>query len=66
MPEIRCANKKFGVVTEDATGILEALCNSRFCGASKTTVIRHRWDLSKPTHGAPLLPYETTEFKRPK
>jgi len=46
--ELKCAgNKLYGlVVDDDATGILEVRCTSRFCGKASDVVVLHRFNLS--------------------
>lgn len=42
MNDFRCPNKLVGRAADDFT--LEVKCDSRWCGASKTTVVMHYFD----------------------
>jgi hypothetical protein len=42
--ELRCETKLHGILIEP--GIIEVGCSSKFCGAGKGVVVRHRLDLS--------------------
>jgi hypothetical protein len=55
--DLRCENKLHGIVIED--GVLEVGCDSRFCGAGKGVVVRHRFDMNT----GELL--HTQRFKQP-
>lgn len=45
--ELRCPSKKHGeVLTDEASGILEVSCNSRFCGSRAGVTVRHQFDLT--------------------
>jgi hypothetical protein len=66
MPEIRCANKFFGEVSENSRGIYEAVCQSRFCKTGTNEVVLHRWDLEKLNADGTIKLIETKRFKRPK
>lgn len=43
---LRCPSKKHAeLVSEDAVGVIEVKCSSRFCGARRGRVILHQFDL---------------------
>jgi hypothetical protein len=66
VPEVRCASKKFGEVTNKSQGILEAVCTSRFCKTRPDEVVLHRWDLEQLNVNGSIKMIETKRFKRPK
>ncbi|ACI12443.1 gp27 [Mycobacterium phage Konstantine] len=65
MADIRCSNKKHGELTEQGSGILEIICNSRFCKESPNEVVRHRWNLGKKNPDGTIKLIETRRFKDP-
>ena len=65
MPEIRCANKKFGEVNSEAKGIFEATCNAGYCRRDSNAIVLHRWNLEKVNEDGTITPIETKRFKRP-
>jgi hypothetical protein len=65
VPEIRCSSKKFGEVTSESKGILEAVCTSRFCKIRPDEVVLHRWDLQQLNVNGSINLIETKRFKRP-
>jgi hypothetical protein len=56
MTDLRCPSKLHGIVEDD---VVEVACTSRFCGARKGVVVRHRFN----TETGELL--ETLHFKDP-
>lgn len=43
--ELRCPNRKFGVVTDATNGSFEVACRSRECGKRPGVVVLHTFDL---------------------
>ena len=57
MQDLRCEHKKHGVLLSN--GVAEVKCSSRFCGATRETVVFHYFSVET---GEML---ETKKFKNP-
>jgi hypothetical protein len=45
--ELRCpANVLFGIISDDANGMLEVKCRGKWCGHKSGVVVLHKFDLS--------------------
>lgn len=55
-PELRCPSKLHGVVKDR---LIEVKCNSKFCGADRSTIVLHYFD---PETGELA---ETAKYKNP-
>jgi len=63
--EIRCDSRKFGEVSEDATGELRIFCNSQFCKEHGNEIVEHVFNLAKINENGIVKPTHTNRYKRP-
>jgi len=65
VPEIRCASKKHGEITENSKGEFRRTCNSRFCKKLGNEIVEHIWNLEKINENQIVFPIDTKRYKRP-